>query len=428
MKRIILNPGTSTFLLLFFTCNAVGEQILYTTITGSSSPEAHEIFSIETFEDLESILIGGYPIPWVAEILEDNTIPEEDRYWLDCRIRAIIAQNLHTFFNREGEPIQVDADWIRYGEDYWQEHFIVNPPGEFSRGEYNQITLTFDSEPDPATGLWGENGFVYSQFGEKTGELVLCEEWMQLSRDGSIGLLIHIGSQRRTTYGPVFLYFVCSDGTFHMNPEELWIYDYALSQSGNFALLVQRKENEPDPIEMFDRIGNLIWEQEATATMYQRISISPNSELCLIPSSQSNPLKHYIQVLDTANGNELTIYNEYPIFSPDGEILCIGSSCVSSDNSTEICSLGIQEAGLSMHELSFDNNAILFAGILHPPEVLISEEAKLAVMSRNGSIILEQPYVRNEKIILSPFGTFVLLISEYSKTSSTSCTIWRIDF
>ena len=77
--------------------------------------------------------------------------------------------------------------------------------------------------------------------------------------------------------------------------------------------------------------------------------------------------------------------------------------------------------------MSFDNNAILFAGILHPPEALISEESKLTVLSLNDSIILEQPYVRNNRIVLSPNGRFVVMFSEYSKTSPTSCTIWRID-
>ena len=107
MKRNVLCLGLFFFPLLFILYNATSEPLSDTIITDSSSPEANEIFSIETPEDLESILVDGYPMPWVVEILEDETIPEEDKYWLDCRIRSIIAQNLHTFFNRAGEYLNI---------------------------------------------------------------------------------------------------------------------------------------------------------------------------------------------------------------------------------------------------------------------------------------------------------------------------------
>lgn len=80
--------------------------------------EVIEIFRAETTEELEASITNGYPMPWLEEILNDESIHEEDRYWLDCRVRAIIAIDLHTFFDIEGNPITFEADWIMPGEHY----------------------------------------------------------------------------------------------------------------------------------------------------------------------------------------------------------------------------------------------------------------------------------------------------------------------
>jgi len=133
-------------------------SVAATAQTETSSLGVEEVFSVETSEDLEASLTDGYPMPWLAEILEDETIPEEDRYWLDCRVRALIAQEFHLFFDTNGNRIEIEADNIRYGESYWQEHFIIDPPGSIPVGERN-----------PETNLWDESGFVYNRFGEKTG-------------------------------------------------------------------------------------------------------------------------------------------------------------------------------------------------------------------------------------------------------------------
>ncbi|MBD3277164.1 MAG: hypothetical protein GF388_02595, partial [Candidatus Aegiribacteria sp.] len=62
-----------------------------------SDVEVVELLRVETADELEYQLTDGYPMPWLEEILNDESIPEEDRYWLDCRMRAAIAQDLHLF-------------------------------------------------------------------------------------------------------------------------------------------------------------------------------------------------------------------------------------------------------------------------------------------------------------------------------------------
>jgi len=119
-------------------------------------------------------------MPWLAEILEDETIPEEDRYWLDCRVRAVIAQDLHLFYDREGNPVHIEADWITPGEDYWRENFIVNPEGE---------PFLYDS-PDRPTNVVSEPGLLVNQFGEEIGQLAIANQGIRLSRDGSIGVTL----------------------------------------------------------------------------------------------------------------------------------------------------------------------------------------------------------------------------------------------
>ncbi|MFO8184256.1 MAG: hypothetical protein R6U39_08790, partial [Candidatus Aegiribacteria sp.] len=96
----------------------------------NSNVEVIELLRIESPEELEAELTDGYPMPWLEEILNDESIPEEDRYWLDCRIRAHIARHLHRFYDRNGNPVEIEAEWISPGEHYWQEHMMVNPVGE----------------------------------------------------------------------------------------------------------------------------------------------------------------------------------------------------------------------------------------------------------------------------------------------------------
>jgi hypothetical protein len=88
------------------------------------------ILSSEFPEDLELIVENGYPTPEIREILTDESIPKEDRYWLDCRMRSKIAQILHRFYSENGDIIDIEADWVAPGEDYWQEIMMVSSSRE----------------------------------------------------------------------------------------------------------------------------------------------------------------------------------------------------------------------------------------------------------------------------------------------------------
>ncbi|MBD3277973.1 MAG: hypothetical protein GF388_06725, partial [Candidatus Aegiribacteria sp.] len=143
-----------------------------------SSLEAVEVFWAETPEELEALLVDGYPMPWLEELLNDESIPEEDRYWLDCRMRAAIARDLHTFFDRDGNPVHIECDYMHPGEDYWREHFIVNPEGE---------SIQYDS-PDLPKDITDQPGYIVNLYGERVGELALSRSRVWLARDASVGL------------------------------------------------------------------------------------------------------------------------------------------------------------------------------------------------------------------------------------------------
>ena len=206
-----------TAVLLTLAFSSFGEDL-----SDSSGIDVIEVFRAETPGELEASLSDGYPMPWLEEILNDGSIPEEDRYWLDCRVRAVIAQDLHLFFDREGNPVHVEADWIRPGEDYWRENFIVNPVGE---------PFQYDS-PDMPTNVVSEPGYVVNRFGETIGQLAMAEDKIRLSRDGSIGVTGSDLSRNDPDY-PVTYDNACilyADGSF-MEVTTPWSYrtDYSIS-------------------------------------------------------------------------------------------------------------------------------------------------------------------------------------------------------
>jgi len=153
-------------------------------ISAPSSTEVIEVFRAETPEELEASLTDGYPMSWLAEILNDESIPEEDRYWLDCRVRAILAQQLHLFYDEEGNRIDISADFIVPGEDYWRENFIVNPPTE---------DRTWDT-PDMPSNMYGEPGTIVNRFGEEIGDITLASRSVRLSRSGQQGIIASGGN------------------------------------------------------------------------------------------------------------------------------------------------------------------------------------------------------------------------------------------
>jgi len=178
-------------------------------LTDFDNFEVTELFRAETIEDLEASLTDGYPMPWLEEILKDTTIPWEDRYWLDCRVRGYIAENLHKFYNRDGSSRIIPCDWIRAGEDYWRETLIVNPIG--AAPEVIEPGMPH---------AYRESGFIVNLFGEKIGTIAVADSMVRLSRDGRIGVF---QSGWRNEYEPgaeMFVCFLYSDGSFVEIPIE----------------------------------------------------------------------------------------------------------------------------------------------------------------------------------------------------------------
>ncbi len=167
--------------------------------TGTSPLAVEEVFSVETPEELENSLIDGYPMPWLAEILSDETIPEEDRYWLDCRMRAVIARELHTFYGRDGQPLHVDAlGGIRNGETYWREVFIVEPG-------FKEPAVGYADFTEPPYYFLRTPGYLVNRFGERLGEIATTDLKIHLSRDGSVGVYTgphaaHVQNPSRTFF------------------------------------------------------------------------------------------------------------------------------------------------------------------------------------------------------------------------------------
>ena len=333
-----------------------------------------ELFRAETAEELRSALADGYPMPWLAEILADTTIPEEDRYWLDCRMRAVIAQDLHMFFDGDGKAVFVQADWIAPGEDYWRECFLANPQGTWPRGEVNQ-----------RTGLWGKTGLVLSRYGERIGSLALCEQWMSLSRDGAVGALMQRGSEHVSEMGPAFFFLVYSDGSYFMLDKELWLYDFMLSQSGAYAVLVYRETDGSNQILMMNGSGEVLWQREAAARVVVNAppSISGSDRLCVIQSVQDRTLHSIIQVFDVATGEELQRLDgpgPRASFSENGRYLCLagnigGCYSITSWDEAEIAS----ELQPSMRELLG-----LCCSNTHC-SLLVSSESSISLISLDSS-------------------------------------------
>ncbi len=208
-------------------------SIAATAQTETSSLRVEEVFSVESPEELESALADGYPMPWLAEILEDETIPEEDRYWLDCRVRAVIARELHLFYNRDGEPVHIEAEGgIRNGETYWREVFIVEP-------SYKDRSHEMNLELEPPFYFWRTPGYLVDRFGERIGEIATTDMIMHLSRDGEFGIFAGRYSARHNM-NPSHVYFLNFSGDVRdvpIGPMLSGMRSICMADDGSFALV-----------------------------------------------------------------------------------------------------------------------------------------------------------------------------------------------
>ena len=301
-------------------------------ITAPSNIEVIEVFRAETPEELEASLTDGYPMPWLAEILSDESIPEEDRYWLDCRIRGILAQQMHLFFDEEGNRTSINADFIVPGEDYWRENFIVNPITE---------DRTWDT-PDMPLNMYGESGTIVNRFGEVIGNIALASRSVRLSRNGQQGIIASGGNDiidhpGRESFGC----FLSSDNRFNeILLGEKGMYAWDLSSDGSYAIfgchhLASHTNREAYAALFCDGVLNA----EIDLPCHYGIgpiapAVSPEGRYVAIP------LKAFGLGIYNSSLNELMTFHDNFIwildleFSPDGEFLCLSPQGYLLDSST----------------------------------------------------------------------------------------------
>jgi hypothetical protein len=319
----------------------------------ASNIEVVEIFRAETTEELEASLTDGYPMPWLEEILNDESIPEEDRYWLDCRVRAVIAQDLHLFFDEEGDPVRIEAGYILPGEDYWRESFIVNLPGN-------------EPVPNSPEGRWAGRGLIVDYFGNEIGEIAISNTHSQLSRDGSVGVT-QSGIQS-SNFGPglMNLCFFYPDGNFIEFPIHHNTIHETVSQSGELvaASCIDRRRNEEKihKLYVFDGNANLLWERILEYSPPSGLispTISPDDRYLAV-QIRNRLGRHYPVILyDTKTGEELHRWNltlgNHLNFSPDSRFLCLagrGAGVVVDCESGEVVWSRFLEYTNNVHNMS----------------------------------------------------------------------------
>ena len=294
-------------------------------LTNYDNFEVTELFRAETIEDLEASLTDGYPMPWLEEILKDTTIPWEDRYWLDCRVRAAMVRDLHLFYDKNGSTVSIEYDYLHPGEDYWRENFIINPPGE---------SYWYDS-PDLPTRIADQPGYIMNLYGEKVGDIAMtrCRVW--LSRDASAAITttgIEPGGYRADN--ACFLY---PDGSFIEREIDGIFVQFALSESGNVAVFYSADEHTPDSHEWmlyaFDSSGDLIFQRlmpSSPTSGPAKPAISPDDSYIAVSLYGAEVWlldAHTGEVLQTWGGGgqenrENWVWGSQLYFTPDSRYLC----------------------------------------------------------------------------------------------------------
>ncbi len=420
---LLLIVSSAQGLSLLGRMNRVVEQIRSCEFTAKGF-NVVELFKAETIEDLEEAVSNGYPMPWLAEILSDETIPEEDRYWLDCRMRSIFAQDLYVFFDNDGNRIAVEADYIIPGEDYWREHLMVNPPGDS------------DVPPEfrPST-IYADPGYILDRFGNKVGELAEVFRSVTMSRDASIAAVI--SSNERESLA-CFMY---PDGSFREVPlPKPGGYQSIVSANGDIiAFDCVRPQGTRDPITLehtgyfgevyfFDANGNLLNRVSPPAILsgFERCKLSSDGkyfcdnlstgELFLVNSLAEYPE----ELIPVSEGGRGRIQFS---FSPDGEYLCGGgfSSGVIKNlsNSTFSWESDYGNNSNDITRLNCSNGADCIAVVTrHGPYTDCYFELEVFLNNQliYGSIAEEQ---YNEESVVSPNGHFLLSQRDDEKTGES---------
>ncbi|MCK5133025.1 MAG: hypothetical protein KAR40_12840 [Candidatus Sabulitectum sp.] len=299
-----------------------------TPLTEYEDFEVTELFRAVTIEELEASIAGAYPMAWLEETLKDETIPWEDRYWLDRRVRAAIAQNTHTFFNPAGSPLHINADEIFPGEYYWREHLIVDPEGVYAPEDVARPVLSTDFG-------FTDSGYIMNPYGCRIGNIAIAENGMSLSRDASIGVYVSglNGEFGRSDY-QYYARLLYPDGSFIEIPfEDIGAYSGTISADGN--VLAFFKQGAPSTgtsfVEIMDRNGQFLRRIPFDGYFeYMRkppISSDGQYASCMVlaPGAYSAVVNCYEgenTLLTEHTGTDVTTL--HCSFSPDGNFFCVG--------------------------------------------------------------------------------------------------------
>jgi hypothetical protein len=288
--------------------------------------EVVELFRAETIDELEASLADGYPYPWLEETLMDESIPWEDRYWLDRRVRAAISQNLHVFYDTGNNPVHVDADAVFPGEYYWREHMIVDLVG-LSIPEGTERPTRFEHS---------DVGYLYNPYGEREGQFAFAMPYMSISRDGSVSVVAGLSLNYEVENAwDSFEFLMLSDGSYRheFDLDQDYTYDAVVSPDGNTIVFCQLRESSEENSEVF------VFDKDGDLLNSFSISIPLSHSWVPVISEDGRYVCHAARgtdacLIDCISGTAEVVserteyYRNCSMFnfSPDGKYLCLGGS------------------------------------------------------------------------------------------------------
>ena len=381
-----------------------------------------ELFRAETPEELEAAVANGYPMPWLAEVLSDESIPEEDRYWIDCRMRAAIAQDLHLFFDRRGNPVRVSAAYIGPGEDYWREHLMVSPVGARDLPEENRPTRSI-----------GGRGYILDVYGDRVGALAEARALVSLDRDASFAA-IPSGGSSMLSYQEPFACFMYPDGSFREEPfGYVAVFDATVAPNGEMVVFrcytnagygFDPVTNEPfcgpnGDAYIFDSRGNLL-QRVTPPSLFSSEAAQISADGRYICSFLCTG---ELFLIDCEDGYSVRIIEEYEdsrssrghySFSPDGGYLCAGGFSpgiiISLDPYRVVWQHDYSYERRDYTRVHCSNEAEWIAAVTTIcGNVLESHRYELEVFHRDKLIYSATSEGRyNEETVVSPNGHFLL--------------------
>jgi hypothetical protein len=372
--------------------------------------EVVELFRAETIEDLDAAIKEGYPMPWLEETLKDESIPWEDRYWLDRRVRAAIAQNTHTFFDVSGIPVHVEADGIFPGEMYWRENMIVDPEGWFAP----------EGIPRPTAVESWDIGLILNPYGRKIGEIAAAIPLAVFtSRDASTGVLITGGNCVYDPERQPYACFLKPDGSFNEIPLSYkGTYDVALSSDGGIAAfsltrthdreaVTYRGDDYTRDIEIYDGEGNLLRYIDTP------INLDFNNSCAVVITQDGNYLYHQSEGVNTCLVNcfsgevmmlpkpEWDRNTDMQSFSPDGRFLALSGATIARI-------YNIEEETTTMLQPDITRQSHL--GSI----VTCSSDALFASMTQSNQDRMSITYLLNDEVVAEYSSHLSASITEFS--------------